>query len=144
MDKFNIEELEERLLNTPIEDLLTPELLSNVLKKDVSNVGNSNTQSTSLRIQTSIGTEIVAISLIVDLLMTFFKDEYMNDLGIGLCSHKLFYASTDNEQWYCGFMNVHSTYEDSCKYRDMSSGETLFEALVKLYIRIKAGENTDV
>ena len=47
-----------------------------------------------------------------------------------LCSHKNFFTSFDGRDWYCGYLNIHSTYSNDKPGEDIiGKGKCEFDAV---------------
>jgi len=58
-------------------------------------------------------------------------------LGFLLTSHQNFYTSFDGSTWYCGFLKIHSTYDNKIIDEMIGKGHTELEAVMKFINTLK-------
>jgi len=64
------------------------------------------------------------------------REEPLRDV-LFLTSHQNFYTSYDGRNWYCGFLKIHSTYDDAIKDELLGKGDNELEAVIDALTELK-------
>jgi len=112
--------------------IISKKLLSEVKDKEIVAIFNFSANTLGYHIKDNLNGNGVQIEHKINIYeLTSKMKEWicgMEQLQ-GICSHKAYVCSTDDREWYSGYLYIKTTYDDKVREEIKGKGDTEFDAV---------------